>query len=96
MVHFCILSNHEGVLAPGRRLYVTLLGSLNLRRPPTAALVAEARRGGGAGQVRPEGLLVTILGGTTLLWPTLAEEYQALADFWRIRIWQWICAKTHL
>jgi hypothetical protein len=84
MVHFCIFSGHQAQLRPGRTAYITLFGALDLRRPPVAAQFVELRREAPAAVDRRWCFFMTVFGGTTITWPTLADEYLALLDGVRI------------
>jgi len=81
MVHFCVFGGHSGELAPGRRVYVTLFGGCELKRPTLAKQVLEMRSRGGVQQApRGQHVFITICGATELKVPTLAEEFIDLQD----------------
>jgi hypothetical protein len=77
MAHFCMFGGNEGVLSADGSVYITVFGGSDLRRLPLARQIAERRLRGGAAA---ESFFFTLFGGTSLIWPTLAEEYLALRD----------------
>ncbi len=77
MAHFCMFAGHEGVLSADGGVYITVFGGSDLRRPPLARHIAERRPRGNAPS---ESFFLTFCGGTSLIWPTLAEEFLALRN----------------
>ncbi len=75
-----MFAGHDAVLSGGRDFYVTVLGGTSVRRPPTASLVSQLLRGSPGQPDHPQCTFVTVFGGTSLMWPTLSEEYLALRD----------------
>jgi len=80
MVHFCVFGGYEAELSPGRKVYVTVFGGADLKRPPLASLVARYRQEAARLLLQRQCFFLTIFGGTSINWPTLAEEYVALMD----------------
>jgi hypothetical protein len=79
MPHFSMFGGNNGQLGPGGDIYITVFGGSDLKRPPMAAQLAGARQRP-PGQGESTYFFFTLFGGTTLSWPTLAEEYLALQD----------------
>ncbi len=81
MVNFCIFAGSEGELSAGKRLYVTVFGGCELRRPTLARQIVEWRRSGGGGALKPRtAFFLTLFGGVSISAPTLAEEFLDLQD----------------
>lgn len=80
MVNFSIFGGHEGQLSPDKRVYVTIFGGCDLRRPTMVRQVLELRRRTLAAVERPSCFFLTLFGGVHLKYPTLAEEYTELFD----------------
>jgi hypothetical protein len=90
MLHLCVCGGHDSELTPGKRLYVTLFGGCELKRPTIARQLIEHRK---AGAIQPRAVFcITVFGGTSISAPTLAEEYLDLqdalrADLFRLEDW---------
>lgn len=84
MIQFCIFGGHSGELSPDRKIYITICGGCELKRPTLARQVIQARRAGRANGMEAASqrgyLFVTLFGGTGLKAPTLAEEFLDLQD----------------
>ena len=81
MIHFCVCGGHEGQLSPDKKLYVTICGACELKRPTLAKQIIERHRRAQAGLPRPSAhFFVTICGATEIKSPTLAEEYLDFKD----------------
>lgn len=82
MVNFCMFAGSEGDLSAGKRLYVTVFGGCELRRPTLARQIIEWRRSGGTGAAfKPRtAYFLTLFGGVSITAPTLAEEFLDLQD----------------
>ena len=75
MVHFCIMSGHEGRLGSENKVYLTLMGGCELIRPTFARqIVARRKQEGRAGTELPRQTFLTLMGATEIKAPTLAEE----------------------
>jgi hypothetical protein len=86
MVHFCVMSGHDGQLASDSKVYLTLMGACELKHPTYARQVAariQQQRDPGA--PRPRQTFVTIMGATELKAPTLAEEFLELRELLKNR-----------
>ncbi len=81
MVHFSVFGSHEGRLAGRRCFYVTLFAGTELQRPAFANWLVDYRRQGGP--IGWQYFFCTFFGGTSVVWPTLAEEYLALVGLLR-------------
>ncbi len=80
MAHFCMFGSNDGQLVPGRDFYITIFGGSDLKRLPAASQIAELRQRPAYDRSSSQYAFCTLFGGTTLSWPTLAEEYLALRD----------------
>ncbi len=80
MIHFCIFGAHEGELSPDKRVYVTIFGGCDLKRPTIARQIIELRRRGNSAEAAPLRVFITLFGATELKAPTLCEEYLDLQD----------------
>jgi hypothetical protein len=80
MAHFSMFGGNNGQLAPGRDFYITIFGGCDLKRPTAASHIVELRGQPAYARDRSQGIFCTLCGGTTLTYPTLAEEYLALRD----------------
>jgi len=81
VAQLCIFGGHEGELGPEQRVYFTMFGGCELRRPTLGRqLLAryESDRNGRPPR-RPQ-VIVTLFGGTELTHPTLAEEFLDLNE----------------
>lgn len=80
MINLCIFGGHGGQLGSTKRIFVTIFGGCELKRPTIARQIIDMKRSG-ATQLRPKTLyFLTLFGGTEIKSPTLAEEYVALQD----------------
>ncbi|MCH7700063.1 MAG: hypothetical protein IID37_00110 [Planctomycetes bacterium] len=81
MVQFCIFGGHDGELRPEQRVFFTMFGGCELKRPTLGRqLVARhERERSGIPPRRPQ-VIVTIFGGTEITHPTLAEEFLDLNE----------------
>jgi hypothetical protein len=75
-----MFGSHQGQLLPGRDIYVTAFGGADLRRLPVANQLAQVRQRPGTERDSSFYVFFTLCGGTTIVWPTLADEYVALRD----------------
>ncbi len=80
MPHFSMFGGNNGQLGPGGDFYITIFGGTDLKRPPAARQVASPGQRRPHEREEPHYIFCTLFGGTTLSWPTLAEEYLALQD----------------
>lgn len=81
MLKFTIFASHDGQFRPGRMIYVTLFAGCELLRSTVAKDAISARGVGRDGNQPPLGpCMITIFGGTSIKYPTLAEEYVDLRD----------------
>jgi len=81
MIHFCVCGGHDGQLSADKKVYVTIFGACELKRPTLAKQVIEMRRRADAGLPQPGShFFVTICGATEIKSPTLAEEYLDFKD----------------
>ena len=80
MPHLAMFGSHSGQLLPGRDIFFTVFGGSDLRRLPVATQLAHLRQRAGEERNGSHYIFLTLFGGTTILWPTLAEEYSALRD----------------
>jgi hypothetical protein len=85
MAHFSMFGSNDGPLVPGRDFYITIFGGSDLKRLPAASQIAELRQRPAYDRNNSQYVFCTLFGGTTLTWPTLAEEYLALRDALRAR-----------
>jgi hypothetical protein len=75
MIHFAIFGGQSGPISPDRKVYVTLFGGCELKRPTIARQLLEAKAGGIPLTETRFHYFITIFGGTEIRAPTLAEEY---------------------
>ncbi len=80
MVHFCIFGGQGGTLDSGRKVYLTIFGGSEIRRPPLAGKLAERGHDNNESGARAQCFFFTMFGATNIRWPTLAEEFIALRD----------------
>lgn len=80
MIHLCIFGGQDGQLTSGRKVYFTLFGACELRRPTTAKQIIDARQRGQPDAARTSHFFITLFGATGLKAPTLAQEYLGLQD----------------
>jgi hypothetical protein len=80
MAHFSMFGSNDGQLVPGRDFFITIFGGSNLKRLPAASQITELRQQPAHQRSQPQYTFCTLFGGTTLTWPTLAEEFLALRD----------------
>jgi hypothetical protein len=80
MAHFAMFGGNSGQLGPGGDFYITVFGGSDLTRPPVAGQIVELRHQRKTERDHSQYVFCTLFGGTTLSWPTLAEEYLALHD----------------
>lgn len=85
MVHFSVFGGHEGHLNPGRCVYICVFGGASLKRTPAATRLVALRQQSDAPRSGWQHFFFNLFGGTTIKWPTLAEEYLALMDALRAR-----------
>ncbi len=89
MFNFCVFGAQCGELSFTKKLYVTLFGGCDLKRPTIAKQVLIAKRRG-----NPESLLrgqffLTVFGAVEIKSPTLAEEFLDLQDAMRSGLLTW-------
>jgi len=81
MIHFCIMSGYEGLIRPERKIYFTLMGGCDLRRPTVARQILAQRQNAAQGlPIAPRQFFFTIMGGVDIQCPTLAEEFIDLRE----------------
>lgn len=80
MAHFSMFGSNDGQLVPRRDFFITIFGGSNLKRLPAASQIAELRQQPAHQRSQAQYTFCTLFGGTTLTWPTLAEEFLALRD----------------
>lgn len=86
MFHFCIFGAQAGQLSSSKRVYITICGGCELKRPTIAKQILEVKRRKEAGlPVYRQHLIVTLCGATEVKLPTMAEEYIDLQDALRSR-----------
>ncbi|TWT40372.1 hypothetical protein RAS1_40800 [Phycisphaerae bacterium RAS1] len=80
MINLCIFGGHGGQLGSTKRIFVTVFGGCELKRPTLARQIIDMKRAG-VENLRPKTyFFLTLFGGTSIKSPTLAEEYIALQD----------------
>ncbi len=81
MARFCVFGSHQGLLPSEGGVYVTIFGGSELKRSPIAGQLADRQHQTPAKRNSPRSaFFFTLFGNTTIIWPTLAEEYLALRD----------------
>lgn len=80
MFHFCIFGGQGGELSPDKKVYVTIFGACELKRPTVARQIIEMRQASRQPDRHPMRFFLTVCGATELQAPTLAEEYIDLQD----------------
>ena len=86
MVHFCVMSGHDGYLASESKVYLTLMGACELKHPTFARQVAaRMQQNRDPSSPRPRQTFVTVMGATELKAPTLAEEFLELRELLKNR-----------
>ncbi len=81
MFHFCIFGAQAGQLSASKRVYITICGGCELKRPTLAKQVLERKKRHEAGlPVYRQHLIVTVCGATEVQLPTMADEYIDLQD----------------
>ena len=79
MIQVCIMSGHEGRLRSEKKIFITLMGGMELTRQTVAKQILSQRqmeKDAAAG--KPTGqrhFFLTIMGATEISLPTLAEEF---------------------
>jgi hypothetical protein len=78
------MSGHEGRLRPEKKLYVTLMGALELTRSTLAKQILECRQKEREGRPSAERhIFLTVMGATEIKVPTLAEEFLDMREMMR-------------
>ncbi len=80
MIHFCICGGHEGEMTSDKRIYITICGGCELKRPTLARQLIEMRERGSKADPSRWRFFFTLFGATELKAPTLAEEFLDLQD----------------
>lgn len=80
MISFCMFGAQGGQFSPDKRVYITVFGSCELKRPTIARRVVEGKDHDSTRDKPRTQYFVTIFGTTELKTPTLAEEYIDLQD----------------
>ncbi len=81
MFHFCIFGAQAGQLSASKRVYITICGGCELKKPTLAKLVLERKRRKAAGlPVYRQHMVFTLFGATEIKLPTMAEEFIDLQD----------------
>ncbi len=80
MIQFCMFGGHGGELSHDKRVYVTIFGACELKRPTIARQIIELRQRSNSGKAAPMRFFITLFGGTEVAAPTLCEEYLDLQD----------------
>lgn len=80
MLQWCMFGGYEGILGPEKKVYFTMFGSCELRRPTLARELIAMKRSPSGGPSGGRKLIITIFGGTEIKCPTLAEEFLDLRE----------------
>jgi len=80
MLQLCMFGGYEGCLGPESRVYFTMFGGCNLRRPTLARQLLAAQQENQAEVRQGRKVFITIFGGTDITSPTLAEEFIDLRE----------------
>lgn len=80
MSSFCLFGGDEGYLDPRGGFHVIIFGGAEFKRPTVARQLIEFQHGHGGQPTRAHCTILTVFGGGSVIWPTLAEEYAALRD----------------
>ncbi len=84
MIQFCIMSGQESKIRPEAKVYVTLMGGMELKRDTLARQILSQRQRQRQGQIAPpKQFFLTIMGATEVTCPTLAEEFIDLQQLMR-------------
>ncbi|MFH1748824.1 MAG: hypothetical protein ABIG44_17460 [Planctomycetota bacterium] len=80
MIHLCLFGGQGGQIGDGRKVYMTLFGGCEVRRPTVARQLVEAQQHGQTNSTTTGPFFITFFGGTSVKAPTLAQEYLDLQD----------------
>lgn len=80
MLQICLFGSYEGQLPANKRLFFTMFGACELRRPTLARRLIEAQGADLAKERRPRCAVITVFGATEIKVPTLAEEFIDLQE----------------
>jgi hypothetical protein len=81
MIQFCIMGGYEGLIRPEKKVYITLMGGSDLKRPTVARQILSLRRHESEGPSKPRRqFFLTVMGATEIHSPTLAEEFIDLRE----------------
>ena len=80
MLQLCMFGGYDGQLGPEAKVYFTMFGGCDLRRPTLARRMLDLRREGPDGARQGRKIIITIFGGTDITSPTLAEEFIDLRE----------------
>lgn len=80
MIHLCLFGAHGGELSLDKRVYITIFGCCELKRPTIARQIIEMRQRSSTGKPAPFRFFMTLFGSTEVKAPTLCEEYLDLQD----------------
>ncbi len=81
VVQFCIFGGHDGELRAEQRVFFTMFGGCELKRPTLGRQLLARHESERAGipPRRPQ-VIITVFGGTEITHPTLAEEFLDLNE----------------
>ncbi|MFH0982142.1 MAG: hypothetical protein V2A79_11445 [Planctomycetota bacterium] len=99
MLQWCMFGGYEGLLGPERKVYFTMFGGCELRRPTVARQLLAMRRMHTAVPDVGKRVVITIFGSTAIKCPTLAEEFIDLREAVRskaVGIVQWDASMSDL
>jgi hypothetical protein len=80
MLQLCMFGGYDGQLGPEKKVYFTMFGGCDLRRPTLAREMLAMRQPGGPAPSVGRKVVITIFGGTEIKSPTLAEEFIDLRE----------------
>ncbi|MFQ5490312.1 MAG: hypothetical protein ACE5GE_06275 [Phycisphaerae bacterium] len=80
MLQICLCGAYEGQLPASKRLFFTMFGACELRRPSLARRLIEAQGAEASKGRRPRCAVITVCGATEIKVPTLAEEFIDLQE----------------
>lgn len=84
MFQVCIMSGHEGVIRPEKKVYITFMGGCELRRPTMARQILARKEQQRRGDTEsPRVFFFTLMGGVDIKSPTLAAEFLDLRELIR-------------
>lgn len=80
VLNICVFGGQTLPLHPDKRVYLTLFGGCEIKRPTVARQIVARRSAANSGRERPWSFFFTMFGGAEVKAPTLVEEYLDLVE----------------